>query len=185
MDLVNHFRAEAGLEEVGQVNRLDRVEEKVSVQPHLAAEQALVLGLIMGNKSLGLAGLHRELWQMGYTVPMDVVRELVGQLAKLGKLVLKETVPAPAQRAAVAVQEVTEPVQTEAATPVTKPLPQRSEVVIPEELMGVVAAWKDGATSIRKMGVALGCGKSKAAELLSRARGMGLLAGSVTAGYAA
>jgi len=131
------------------------------------------------------------------------VQQIVQQLINLGKIQVtglptpeKQTV---VQSTTTAVQEfsqagatVTEAVGTGRistegqATPEPKTLPEQSSgVVIPEELSGVVAAWKGGATSIRKMAAALGCGKSKAAELMSRARGLGLLHGSDAAGFAA
>ena len=134
---------------------------------------------------------------MGYNVSVTVVQQIVQQLINLGKIQVtglptpeKQTV---VQSTTTAGQEFSQTgatvgrIPTEVqAMPEAKALPpQPSEVVIPEELTGVVASWKGGATSIRKMAAALGCGKSKAAELMSRARGMGLLNGSDAADFAA
>ena len=201
MMLVNHFRDIAGLPEVGRVNNLDRVET-VTVR-QLTPEQALVYNLLRHHQLTTLDSLHQKLREMGYNVSVMVVQQIVQQLINLGEIQVaglptpeKQTV---AQSTTTAVQEFRQagPTVTEAvgtgriptegsATPEAKALPpQPSGVVIPEELTGVIAAWKGGATSIRKMAAALGCGKSKAAELMSRARGMGLLNGSDAADFAA
>ena len=133
---------------------------------------------------------------MGYNVSVTVVQQIVQQLINLGKIQVTG-LPTPEKQTVVqsttTVQEYSQAgstvgqIPTEVqAMPEAKALsPQLSEVVIPEKLTGVVAAWQGGATSIRKMAVALGCGKSKAAELMSRARGMGLLNGSDAADFAA
>jgi|GEM_PF-2186448 len=201
MTLVNHFRGMSGLPEVGRANNLDRVEA-VTVR-QLTPEQTLVYNLLMHHQLTTLNGLHQKLMGMGYSVSVTVVQQIVQQLINLGKIQVTG-LPTPekqtmVQSTASAVQElsqagatVTEAVGTGRAategqaTLETKALPEQpSRVVIPEELSGVVASWKGGATSIRKMAAALGCGKSKAAELMSRARGMGLLNGSDAAGFAA
>jgi len=195
MTLVNHFRVMSELPEVGRANNLDRVEA-VTVR-QLTPEQALVYNLLRHHQLTTLDSLHQKLTEMGYNVSVTVVQQIVQQLINLGKIQVtglptpeKQTV---VQSTTTAVQEFSQAgstvgrILTEAqAMPEAKALPpQPSEVVIPEELTGVVTAWKGGATSIRKMAAALGCGKSKAAELMSRARGMGLLNGSDAVDFAA